>query len=293
MPHEPLLHWPEPILAYLEFVAAFLAVGAIGFRYFIVRQAAPLGDTPNVQVYAAAAQRAALLGMVGTLLGMMHLVTALPRMAERLNTTVIGAVTGSLVPGAWVAFTLVALLGFVIAAADKPIGWPLAAIGVVGAALREALAGHWARLINPVHLLAGGFWIGTLFVMLVAGLGVVLTHERARDRRTMVVDMVNAFSPLALVSAGMLVLFGGITAWRHLKRLDALLTTPYGWALIAKLSLVAVVFVLGAWNWRRQRPRLGTDEGAHSIRRSATAELVAAGVVLAATAILVSLPAPK
>ena len=248
---------------------------------------------PNVQVYADASQRAALLGIVGAGLGLIQLATALPRLAERLETTVVGAITGNVVPGAWVALSVLALIGFILAAARQPIGWTLAAVGFVGAALREALVGHWGRLVNPIHLLAGGFWIGTLFVMLVAGLGVVLTHERARDRRTMVVDMVNAFSPLALVSSGVLVLFGGITAWRHLKRFENLLTTPYGWTLIAKLSLVAVVFALGAWNWRRQRPRLGTDEGAHSIRRSARAELIAAGVVLAATAILVSLPAPK
>ena len=219
--------------------------------------------------------------------------TSLPRIAARLNTTVIGAVTGNIVPAAWVAFSIIGLVGFALAAVRRPIGWPLAAIGVVGASLREALAGNWLRLVNPIHLLAGGLWIGTLFIMLVAGLSVVLAHERARDRRTMVVDMVNAFSPLALASAVVLVVFGVATAWRHLKHVEALWSTAYGWALIAKLCFVGVVFALGAWNWRRQRPRLGTDAGAYSIRRSATLELIAAGVVLAVTSILVSLPAPR
>lgn len=293
MTAEPLLRWPEPILAYLEFVGAFLATGAIGFRYFVVRGARRHGDFANTRVYADAAQRAAMLGFVGAILGAVHVGTALPRIAARLHTTVLGAVTGSLIPAAWVALSLLAVAGFALAAARLPIGWHLAAVGVVGATLREALAGNWARLVNPVHLLAGGLWIGTLFVILVAGLGVVLTHERARDRRTMVVDMVNAFSPVALGSAAVLVIFGTITAWRHLKRLDALWTTPYGWTLIAKLSLVVAVFALGAWNWRWQRPRLGTDAAVYSIRRSATAELAAAVIVLALTAILVSLPSPS
>jgi putative copper export protein len=103
---------------------------------------------------------------------------------------------------------------------------------------------------------------------------------------------VNGFSPLALGCGLVVVLFGAITAWRHLGRLDALWTTPYGWALIAKLCTVAVVFALGAWNWRRQRPLLGSEAAAHAIRRSATAELVVAGLVLVITAVLVSLPAP-
>jgi putative copper export protein len=56
---------------------------------------------------------------------------------------------------------------------------------------------------------------------------------------------------------------------------------------------VALVFGLGAWNWRRQRPRLGSESAAAGLRRSAWSELVAAGLVLLATALLVSLPAPK
>jgi putative copper export protein len=105
--------------------------------------------------------------------------------------------------------------------------------------------------------------------------------------------MVYAFSPLALASAGVLATFGAITAWRNLGVLSSLWSTPYGFALIAKLCVVAVVVALGAWNWRRQRPRLGSEDAAHALRRSARVELATATVVLAITAILVSLPEPK
>jgi hypothetical protein len=67
----------------------------------------------------------------------------------------------------------------------------------------------------------------------------------------------------------------------------------YGYALLTKLCLVALVFGLGAWNWRRQRRRLGSEEAAHRIRRSAAMELAVATLVLVVTAILVSLPSPK
>ena len=105
--------------------------------------------------------------------------------------------------------------------------------------------------------------------------------------------MINAFSPVALGSAFVLVVFGVITAWRHLKYLAALWTTPYGYALLAKLFVVLIVIALGAWNWRRQRPLLGSESAATAIRRSASAELIAAFVVLIVTAILVSVPTPE
>ena len=44
---------------------------------------------------------------------------------------------------------------------------------------------------------------------------------------------------------------------------------------------VAVVFALGAWNWRRQRPRLGTDAAELFHPAVRHLELAAAAVVLA------------
>jgi putative copper export protein len=139
-----------------------------------------------------------------------------------------------------------------------------------------------------------GLWLGTLFVLVVAGLVPLLRDKTWRDRRgTIAADMVNGFSPLALTCGSFVVLSGLITAYRHLNPLSSLFTTPYGWALLVKLVLVAVVFLLGAWNWRRQRPSLGGEGAAISIRRSSAKELAVATLVLAVTAILVSLPSPR
>ena len=105
--------------------------------------------------------------------------------------------------------------------------------------------------------------------------------------------MVNRFSPVALSMGGIVVLFGAITAWRHLPTVASLWETPYGRTLIIKLVFVGTVFLLGAFNWRRQRPSLGTEPAAFSIRRSAALELSVAAIVLVVTSILVSLPSPK
>jgi putative copper export protein len=139
-----------------------------------------------------------------------------------------------------------------------------------------------------------GLWIGTLFVLVAVGLSAILRDARARDQRgRLAADLVNGFSPLALTCGMVVVASGLVTAWTHLNPLSSLWTTPYGYALIVKLFFVAIVFALGAWNWRRQRPKLGSEETARDIRRSSRAELTAALFVLIATAVVISLPAPR
>ncbi|MBA2626703.1 MAG: CopD family protein, partial [Gemmatimonadales bacterium] len=279
---------------YAEFVGLFLAAGAVGFRYSSLRALARADDEHDRRIQNDAGVRAAVIGLFGAVITAALLAYDLPGLAERRHTTVAALVTTTFLPAAQVALAILAIAGFALAAGRRRVGWGIAAVGVVAGQLRGALVGRWLQLINPMHVLAAGLWIGTLFVLVAAGIGAVLRDEPARERRgRLVADMVNAFSPLALGASGVLVLFGVITAWRHLKWLAALWTTPYGFALLAKLALVAIVFSLGAWNWKRQRPQLGTESAAVVLRRSATMELIAAAVVLAATAILVSLPSPR
>ncbi|HEY4217244.1 MAG TPA: CopD family protein [Gemmatimonadaceae bacterium] len=291
MPPEPLIHWPEPIVQLIGFIAQFLAAGAIGFRFFALRNREIEADR---LFYDDAAKRAAWLGLVGISISLAMMLWQLPGAAARKHvgaTAYLGATPQSMLE---LVFFIVAAIGFLLAANSVGAGWYIAAIGVVVGALRAVFTGKWSSLVNPIHVLAAGLWIGTLLVLVVAGLSAVITHEPARERRgAIAADMVNGFSPLALSMGAVVVLFGVITAWRHLHHIDALWTTPYGIALIVKLVFVAIVFALGAWNWRRQRPTLGTEAAASAIRRSATAELTVAAIVLIITAVIVSLPSPK
>ena len=291
MQPEPLLQWSDPVKEFVSFVGLFLGAGGIGFRYFALRGWRTKGDR---EFYDDAARRAAGLGLLGVCLSLIIVAIGLPGLAARRHLTVSALLTSDVPSIMQVGFLLLAAIGYALGAARHRAGWPLAAIGVVAGTLRLAFLGQWSRLVNPVHSLAGGLWIGTLFVIAVAGLGALLRHESTRDRRgAIAADMVNGFSPLALTMGGIVVMFGLITAWRHLHVLSNLWSTPYGIALIVKLLLAAMVFAFGAWNWRRQRPTLGTEQAAASIRRSSIAELSVATLVLVATAIVVSLPAPK
>jgi putative copper export protein len=276
----------------LGFIAAFLAAGAVGFRLSALRGL--LGSAPSEErdLARVAARRAALLGLLGAVLGAVLFARDLPELAERRHLAVAALLAQPLFASRIVLMAL-AVAGFVMAAAGLAPGWTLAALGVLLAPVRGVFLGQFARAVNPVHELAGGLWIGTLFVLIAVGITPVLRAPIAAERRgALAARLVNGFSPLALGSAALLAVLGVVTAWQHLKKLSALWTTPYGYALIAKLCVVAAVVALGAWNWRRQRPRMGSEAGAIALSRSATAELALAGVVLLITSVLVSLPSP-
>jgi len=296
MAPEPLIMWPDPLFELLGFLAMFLAAGAIGFRYFARRGMLAAGVSEGgeeLRFIADATRRAALWGLVGTLVGGVQFALNLPGQAAERHMAPLELLTAEPLIALRLAFYALALIGFLAAAGRRSWGWPLAAMAVIVSPLRALLFGQWARIVNPAHELAGGLWIGTLFLLVVALAPLRRAALPPERRGALAAAMVRAFSPFALFSSGALFVFGVITAWRHLKRLDALWTTPYGWALIAKLCVVAVVVALGAWNWKRQLSKLGSEAGALDLERTARVELAVAFVVLVVTAILVALPSPK
>jgi copper transport protein len=304
MQAEPLIQWSDPVREYVGFVAQFVALGAVGFRYAALRKRLPKATGVDATVdpflraehdmLEHAARRAALIGLLGALIQAVMLAQSLPGAAAKAHLSIGQLLTSDLQTGANTLLAVLAVIGLGLAVGGRRWGWSLALIGMIGASLTDILVGRWSHLANALHRLVGGLWLGTLLVLVIAGLGVILHDERARDRRGVIAaDMVNGFSPLALTCGVVIVLSGLFTAWRHLNPLSSLWTTPYGYTLLAKLCLVASVFALGAWNWKRQRPMLGSEDAAHAIRRSSKAELTAAALVLAASAVLVSLPSPR
>jgi putative copper export protein len=292
------VEWPQPIIELLGFVAAFLVTGAIGFRYFVLRSWAggrgAAGPNDLREVGQGAARRAALLGLLGALAALALLLVDINGQAVEHQTSLLALLGADGATSLEVGLGVATILGFALAMGGIGPGWLLAAAGVVLGVFEPAFFGKWTRLVNPIHMFAGGLWIGTLFHLVVAGIVPTLRSGLSSERRgALVQEMVARFSPFALASAGILATFGVITAWRHLHTLAALWTTPYGIALIVKLLVVGCVLALGAFNWKRQRPLLGTEAGARSLRRSASAELAVAAVVLVITSVLVSLPSPR
>jgi putative copper export protein len=290
---------PPPGFSYTEaatqlvgFVGYFLAVGAIGFRYGIVRRARGLTEEARGILRA---DNAALLGMLGVLLLALAALGGPYLSALADNKTFTESLPKNLGPFEFKLVMLaVALLGFALVRATPSFGWVIAAIGALSVVLLPVYTGRLAGKVNAVHVLAASTWLGTLLVLAIVGIrGVVRTASPGEQRAVLVADLVNAFSPLALTAATIVVLTGATTAWLHLKRVSALYTTSYGITLVVKLLLVLIVALLGAWNWKRVRPSLGAEGSEQTIRRSARMELAFAGLVLIVTSVLVTLPSPK
>lgn len=127
--------------------------------------------------------------------------------------------------------------------------------------------------------------------MLIAGIPAAIALGEGR-RGPAVADLVNAFSPTALIFAGLAAVTGLFSAWLHIESFANVWGSSYGRVLLLKLGILSAVAATGAYNWLRVRPRLGGPEGIVRIRRSSTIEVVVAVIVLLVTAILVATPTP-
>ncbi|HUQ99899.1 MAG TPA: CopD family protein [Gemmatimonadaceae bacterium] len=289
----PGFSFVEMIRQLLQFVGFFLSIGAVGFRYGIVRRIRGMSKEARTILEADNAARFGLWGIIFLLLSFL----GVPYLqAASTNHTLTELLPKNLAPLKFKLGALgVSLVGFLVVRAKKPtIGWILAAVGILIATLQPLYTGKLAGKINAVHILAASTWLGTLLVLSAIGIrGVIRNGEPGTPRARLVADLVNSFSPLALTAATVVALTGATTAWLHLKRISSLWTTNYGITLIVKLVLVLIVVLLGAWNWKKVRPSLGKDGSEQTIKRSSTMELSFAALVLIVTSVLVTLPSPK
>jgi len=282
----------DVIREYVSFIGSFFIVGAAAFYFLLLRPALASGS-PAMGVAARAAARIGVLGGVLRLLAI--LMSANAAMNEK-QITLIEALTRRPSTLVGLVVTVIAILAFAAAAFAESgalMAWTIAGIATLMIALRGVLTTELEELVNPVHVFAASMWIGTLFVLVVAGLTTALSSAvPPGERDPAIATMVNRFTRVALASAGVLVLTGLTTAWLHLGSIPALWTSIYGKTLMVKLCLVAAVFSLGAYNNWRMKPSMGTETGARKLQRSATFEIAIAAIVLIVTAVLVNLPAP-
>lgn len=282
----------KAVFELVQFAGTFLAIGAIGFRFGVVRQIRGLSDEAKIMLRA---DNAALLGLLGIVLMLISQLGSPYLDSIVHHTTFAAALPKNLAPFQFrMTMLTLALAGFALVRATSSVSWTMAAIGTLAVVLQPLITGRFAGKVNAVHILAASTWLGTLLVLTLIGIrGMMRSASTGPKRAELVADLVNSFSPLALVAASIVAISGATTAWLHLKRISSIWTTGYGIALVVKLAFVLVVVMLGAWNWKRVRPSLGGEGSEKVIRKSATTELTFAGLVLIATAVLVSLPSPR
>jgi copper transport protein len=140
------------------------------------------------------------------------------------------------------------------------------------AAIGHPVAGPWPWLavaVTVVHVAGMAVWLGGLAGLLLA----VLRPEVAA---TEVAEVVPRYSRLAFGAVSALVVSGTVQAVREVETPTALFVTPYGWVLVAKLVLVAVVLAAAGVSRVWVQQRLGVRRSRHGGRRSLTAHAFSA-----------------
>ena len=186
-------------------------------------------------------------------------------------------------------------LGLLLAALGvsrhRPSWWSLFA--AAAAATSFAWSGH-ARALNAgllpvllvsVHLLGVAFWLGAL-----VALGLV-----TRDP-----DAAAVAAPVARFGAAALFVVGGLMAaglgllWILLGDFTELWRSAYGRYAMLKLSIVAGLLCLAAFNKLSLTPRLlaGDTRALQALRASIRLELLLGGLILVATAALTTIAGP-
>nr|WP_246406126.1 FixH family protein [Modestobacter versicolor] len=184
------------------------------------------------------------------------------------------------------------------------------AVAAVGHPVAGSLVGL-AVASSSVHVAAMAGWLGGLVVLFAGVL-------RATTPRAELDAALPRWSRLAGGYIGALVVTGVLQSVREVGSFSALVSTGYGWLLVAKLAVVLVVLVaaLVSRDWVQQRVGGGRRPGGSRrrvvaqafsaqavddeppaslgvLRRSVLVELVGAVVVLVVSAVLVSQPPAK
>lgn len=190
----------------------------------------------------------------------------------------------------WIARTalLATMLVAFAAAGSRPqsgVRW-WTSLAVASAALvSRTFASHASALpsgsptamtADALHILAGASWIGLLihFRLLLGR----LRNLEAETGRPLLTVMVDRITPIALASAGLLAGTGLYSATRQMDSLRAIIASPYGLTLFAKLLLLLPVLVAGSLNFLVIRPALKTarpsEKGADSDRATLARRLM-------------------
>ncbi|MGY1602453.1 copper resistance CopC/CopD family protein [Geodermatophilus sp. SYSU D00815] len=201
-----------------------------------------------------------------------------------LDPALLGTTAGTgfgvvLVVRALLALYLLAALARAWRRGTPPTGWSLtaaaaAALGLVvtTAAVGHPVAGAWPGLALPVtavHVAAMAVWLGGLTGLLA---GVLRPGVPAEE----LAGALPTFSRLAFGSVVALVVTGIVQSVREVGSPAALVETTYGWLLVAKLLVVAVILAAAGVSRVWVQQHLGVDGPRPGGRRRVTAHAFAA-----------------
>jgi copper transport protein len=318
---------------WIVLLAGTALAGGVAFALAVARPAAALlsaGDRDRMwkatrAVTLVVASLAVALAFEGALLQLLVQANHLGDLARADNLLLETRFGKYLLARQAIAATGVLLLVFAWRAATPrttTLSWGGLLVTGVGLLLTGSLVSHaaasdgavWSTAIEFLHSLGSAAWIGSL---LVAGFTFPqwLDALRAGPRTILAAEAFRRFSSLATLSVALLLTSGLLSAFIQIEALRDLWSTNWGRALSAKLGLVVVLLLAGAYNAYILRPRvvraalrfespgrvvrtpgLGASEALGALHRRLAAAVrveAALGVaVLAAVAALTQLQSP-
>lgn len=171
---------------------------------------------------------------------------------------------------------------------------PLWLIGALGGIASFLLTGH-AATANPtwltapavaIHLAGTAYWIGALYPL----------HRSLHDLDLATsAAVIAAFSHRAIACVAAIVASGVVISWIQVATPAALMSTSYGYRLIAKVALFAGLLSLAAYNKFILTPRIegGETEAGRALRRVIVTEYALLILILGAAASLTLVEPPR
>ena len=159
----------------------------------------------------------------------------------------------------------------------------LGTISLTSHGVANALWPAMAVLVDWLHLLANGAWLGGLVILALVFFPI---WRRSGRQSAALFEVVRRFSKLAVIAIVIAATTGVYATTLHFLDPADILGTNYGRTLLLKLVLVGLVLSLGLANQRALRHK------SRKLVSGITKEAVVGGLVLLATAALTALPTP-
>jgi copper transport protein len=287
----------EDAVRWLYFLALALLVGGLGFRLLVLRRR-PLTPRAEKRFYLLVGVGVIATIDIGIVAFLLRAEDALQLPFGRLLYGDLSPLARSRFGDAFIAmtlgFALVAALVFLAWVTDRTVLlWPAFVVALAFAS-GLSLSGHSAadagsswksQLADWAHLSAACLWIGGLLQLVVVVWPLLPALRR---------DAFLAFSRLATVCVGVLLVAGIYLAILRLPQLRDLWTTGYGEILLLKICLVALAFAWGGLHKLLAVPAVagGNERVLPRLRGSLLGESMVGMAVLLAAAVLVNAKPP-
>ncbi len=295
-PSQPGFQVAGAVLRGLGYLGSFIVVGTALFVAFVARR----HDRDHAGGFRAALAVCAAVAVASQLL-LLFVDAALATgqgPGSLFSEGVAGQVLGQGIGLTIVGVALACGTGIMAILRDGPDRrfWALGSLVFVTAAF--VVSGHtratdpaWLMMLADVaHVAAAAVWGGGL-----VALGWSL-HTRRRsdapDEPELAAREVAGFSRMATVAIVAVGAAGVAMSWVEVRSIEGLFSTTYGWLVVAKVGLLAILAALGGFNRFRLVPALRKrpDRGARwrYLRTTLRFEAIAIVVVLGVTAVLVN-----